>query len=129
MPKLANLVLLAPVAILLVGCGADSRSTMSVDESDTEPETNLQPPAEVTKAVFSEWRDARRGERQAELQNNPYWQWILESETSAFHANEHFGGPSSFDGNPVWEASRFGQSKTNLPDGRQVLIAGEHEDH
>jgi hypothetical protein len=29
---------------------------------------------------------------------------------------------------PTWCFSRFGQSETTLPDGRRVLIAGEHED-
>jgi hypothetical protein len=30
---------------------------------------------------------------------------------------------------PIWCAQRFGQSLTALPDGRVILIAGEHEDH
>ncbi len=30
---------------------------------------------------------------------------------------------------PIWPADRFGQSITELPDGRKVLVAGEHEDH
>ncbi|MEZ0324479.1 MAG: ankyrin repeat domain-containing protein [Fimbriimonas sp.] len=29
---------------------------------------------------------------------------------------------------PVWCAQRFGQSYTRMPDGRVILIAGEHED-
>ncbi|MEP5759324.1 MAG: hypothetical protein ABJ327_08490 [Litoreibacter sp.] len=30
---------------------------------------------------------------------------------------------------PVWSFSRYGRSATPLPDGRLVLIGGEHEDH
>lgn len=30
---------------------------------------------------------------------------------------------------PVWSFSRFGRTATVLPDGRLVLVAGEHEDH
>ena len=29
----------------------------------------------------------------------------------------------------MWCFDRFGQSTTTFPDGRMVLIAGEHEDH
>ena len=32
-------------------------------------------------------------------------------------------------GKPVWSFARFGRSATVLPDGRLVLVAGEHEDH
>src|SRR5262249_22947318 len=34
----------------------------------------------------------------------------------------------AFDAGPGWCFRRFGQSKTKLPDGRIVLIGGEHED-
>jgi hypothetical protein len=33
------------------------------------------------------------------------------------------------DGGPGWCFDRFGQSSTTLPDGRTILIAGEHEDY
>ena len=61
--------------------------------------------------------------------NNPLWHWLVESDTTAYFTNEHFDGPSSYDGNPLWESQRFGQSITTLPDGREILIAGEHEDY
>ena len=113
------------LSIALVSCGKNDSST--VENSDDNPEVT--PPAAVTNKVFKKWRDARRGKKHPQQLNNPYWEWILQTETSAWAANEHFGGPSSFGGNPLWEASRFGQSRTELPDGRTVLIAGEHEDH
>ena len=90
---------------------------------------HIQPPAEVTREVFVEWRDARRGKLAAEDLSNPYWSWLIESEESSWSANQHFNGPSSYGGNPAWSAERFGQSTTTLPDGRTLLIAGEHEDH
>ena len=89
---------------------------------------SIHPPAEVTAEQFHQWRNARRGTRIAEDMSNPYWSWLIESETSSWRANEHFGGPSSFDAGAAWSPDRFGQSRTTLPDGREVLIAGEHED-
>lgn len=90
---------------------------------------NIKPPKEVTAKLFAKWRDARRGKRVAEDLSNPYWSWLIQSEESSWAANQHFGGPSSYDGSPAWSAQRFGQSTTTLPDGRILLIAGEHEDH
>jgi len=87
------------------------------------------PPPEVSRELFLEWRDARRGHTPAEVMTNPYWCWLLGSGESAWSANERFGGPSSYGGNPLWSAERFGQSTTALPDGRSLLVAGEHEDH
>lgn len=36
--------------------------------------------------------------------------------------------PTYDKGGPVWSFSRFGMSHTRLPDGREIWIAGEHED-
>ncbi|NLT70505.1 MAG: hypothetical protein GXX91_07395 [Verrucomicrobiaceae bacterium] len=85
--------------------------------------------ADVTPEAFRQWRDARRGTRPAENLTNPYWTWLIRSGESAWAANEHFGEPSSFGGHPAWSAERFGQSTTLLPDGRTLLVAGEHEDY
>ncbi len=87
------------------------------------------PPPDVTPEVFRRWRDARRGAFAGEVLTNPYWSWLIQSDASAYGANQHFGGPSSFGGTPAWSADRFGQSEIELPDGRRVLIAGEHEDY
>lgn len=91
--------------------------------------TELSPPPEITPELFRRWRDARRGETVAEDLSNPYWAWLVRSQASAWAANQYFGGPSSVRGEPAWSADRFGQSETVLPDGRTVLVAGEHEDY
>ncbi len=106
--------------IILNSCKRSSPKPMS---------ENITPPEEVTAEVFAKWRDARRGKRVAEDLSNPYWSWLIRSVESSWAANQHYGGPSSYDGNPAWSAERFGQSTTTLPDGRILLIAGEHEDH
>ncbi len=61
--------------------------------------------------------------------NNPLWEWLIESGLDAYSANEACNGPSSIDAGPMWCFQRYGQSTTQLPDGRSVLIGGEHEDH
>jgi hypothetical protein len=69
------------------------------------------------------------GNANPQRMNNPLWEWLIESRLDAFSANEAFKGPSSIDAGPMWSFQRFGQSTTQLPDGRSVLIGGEHEDH
>ncbi len=86
------------------------------------------PPPEITRELFLEWRAARRGVRPAEDQTNSVWQWILDTNITAYHANEHFKGPSPFETGPGWCFNRFGRTVTYLPDGRRIIIAGEHED-
>ena len=61
--------------------------------------------------------------------NNPVWEWLIRSRFNAYLATERLKGPSALDAGPGWCFDRFGQSSTRLPDGREVLIAGEHEDH
>ncbi|HYM05004.1 MAG TPA: hypothetical protein VEU11_00450 [Terriglobales bacterium] len=48
---------------------------------------------------------------------------------NAYQATELLGGPSALDAGPGWCFERFGQTTTVLTDGREVLIAGEHEDY
>jgi ankyrin repeat protein len=45
---------------------------------------------------------------------------------NAWTARQHFGDERDL---PAWCAQRFGQTITRLPDGRTILIAGEHEDY
>ena len=95
---------------------------------DDEPVENWEPGPEITKALFKKWRNARRGTSHAEKMNNPVWQWLIQTRISAYQANQHFHGPT-FPAAAGWCCNRFGQSKTSLPDGRTILIAGEHEDY
>lgn len=61
--------------------------------------------------------------------DNPLWEWLARTRTNAYHANAMWQGPSSCSAGPMWCFERFGQSSTELPDGRIIHIAGEHEDH
>ena len=96
---------------------------MSDEEQDERPDSS------VTPELFRQWQSPRFGRSNPERMSNPVWEWLVRSGISAWSANEHFKGRSAFEAGPGWCFSRFGQSSTQLPDGRTVLIAGEHEDH
>jgi len=91
--------------------------------------SDLNPPSSITKELFAEWRSPRRGTSQAERMDNPVWQWMLEGDIGTYLVTEHFKLGSAMDLGPGWCSQRYGQSETTLPDGRVLLIAGEHEDH
>lgn len=86
------------------------------------------PPPVVTRELFLEWRAARRGAAHAERMTNPVWAWLARAPTvTAYQVRRHFG----LDDQPCgagWTNQRYGQSRTELPDGRVLAIAGEHED-
>lgn len=89
-------------------------------------------PASLTRALFLEWRKPRFGTKNPERMTNPVWQWLAaRPDLTGYAANQLFDGPSSYgEGGvgPCWSNQRYGQSKTSLPDGRVIFIAGEHED-
>lgn len=97
---------------------------------DREPD-DQQPPVDpaLTPDLFMEWRTPRFGEANPDRMNNPVWEWLIRSRLSAYQAGQRFNGPSAMDAGPGWCFDRFGQSSTELPDGRTLLIAGEHEDY
>lgn len=99
-------------------------------EDEREWAEDWTPPPEITREHFLEWRAARRGSHPAEDQTNPVWLWILDTNVTAFHANDHFKGPNPYerDTGPGWCFNRFGRTVTDLPDGRRIIISGEHED-
>ena len=82
----------------------------------------------VTRELFLKWRSPRFGSANPERMNNPVWEWQVRSKINAYEATQRKRGPSALDAGPGWCFVRFGQSSTQLPDGRTVFIAGEHED-
>jgi hypothetical protein len=94
-----------------------------VDGQDTNPDPS------ITRELFLQWRSPRAGRANPERLNNPVWEWLVRSRLNAYSANEKFNGPDSLGAGPCWSFKRFGQSSTLLPDGRKVLVGGEHEDH
>lgn len=95
------------------------------DETEDPEATHPMPLPEV----FLEWRSLRFGQANPEAMSNPAWEWLIRTRLSGHQATERMRGPSPFDVGPTWSFQRFGTSVTVLPDGREIHVAGEHEDH
>jgi len=124
----------AELARLYLDAGADpgdlsGESRRSFLGFSPEPDERRLQDIPVTAAEFQRARSPRSGRRNPEIMDEPFWQAMIRAGVSAYSGNKAFNGPSPFDAGPVWCAMRFGQSMTFLPDGRIVLIGGEHEDH
>lgn len=74
----------------------------------------------------------RRGDRNPQPLENPFYIEQIRRFDSAYGGlRRHFGkgaDPHPRQLSPVFSFDRFGRTVTRLPDGRLVLIAGEHED-
>ncbi len=120
----------AILALLLAGGCKQKDEVMSDSKMDfggDAAESIIIDPA-VTPELFLKWRAPRLGTSNPERMNNPVWEWLINSRASAFVVNERLKGPSPMEAGPGWCFDRFGQSSNQLPDGRVVFIAGEHED-
>lgn len=105
-------------------CGMMRRMEHPNDERDF----NL-PPPEIPHEEFLAWRSPRLGTTNPTDFSNPLWIWLVRCRLDAFNANKRLRGPSPFEAGPMWCFHRFGTSRTPLPDGRVIHVAGEHEDH
>ncbi|PCC71559.1 hypothetical protein SAMN02745121_01104 [Nannocystis exedens] len=98
----------------------------ATDDDDDAPEPSPPPPS-FSREEFLEWRCPRLGTTNPERMTNPVWTWIVQAGVNAWAANNQFDGPSALGAGPGWCFDRFGRSTTELPDGRIIQIAGEHE--
>ncbi|MBI3548732.1 MAG: ankyrin repeat domain-containing protein [Elusimicrobia bacterium] len=80
----------------------------------------------ATPREFERAKTPREGQSNPEEAHEPFWIGMIKSGISAYGGKSKYGDKKTA---PVWTADRFGQSLTFLPDGRIVLIAGEHEDY
>lgn len=87
------------------------------------------PPPEVTLAAYLEWRAVRHGVTNPEPMGNPVWAWLIDTGHSAYLAAALLPTAPPMSEGTRWCFDRFGQSTTELPDGRTVLVGGEHEDY
>lgn len=70
----------------------------------------------------------RFGKINPELMQIPFWQAMICEGCSAYTAKNIFNDTENWQ-EKVWCYDRFGRTITELPDGRIVEIAGEHEDY
>lgn len=77
-----------------------------------------------------EYREAKHrvfGTSNPQRMNYPFWKAMVAGGASAYHARARFEQGRT-DDDAVWCFNRFGKSISELPDGRVIEIAGEHED-
>jgi ankyrin repeat protein len=115
------------VVRLLVRAGADLNDINGEVRAEL---TRL--PRDGTVACTPEecWAAQHRvfGTANPERMNFPFWKAMVIGGASAYGARAKFEG-GRLDGGAVWCFDRFGKSLTELPDGRIIEIAGEHEDY
>jgi hypothetical protein len=83
----------------------------------------------VSPEAVRRGRARRYGRANPERMEELFWKEMIKAGINAYQAAEHCAGDSGESNSPVWCAQRFGQSITFLPDGRIVLVGGEHEDY
>ena len=98
---------------------------------------NLIPLQTITPEMFKKMSAPQEGISNPQIYDNPFYTEQIRSGNSGYAAKRDILGEEealsteSISANraPVWSFDRFGRTSTRLPDGRWVLIAGEHEDH
>jgi hypothetical protein len=91
----------------------------------------LLPVQTFSPADFARDHAPRSGIANPELCTTPFYLDQIRSIRSSNAARAELSGAGlkACDSGPVWSFERFGRSITQLPDGRRLLISGEHEDH
>lgn len=89
------------------------------------------PPQRIDPADVARLSRVTRGDRNPTACHNPFYLEQIRTFDSAWTGQKRLGGARRdvCGPGPVFSFDRFGRTATRLPDGRLVLIAGEHEDH
>lgn len=114
---------------MLMGSDFEEEYAREVAEQESDNRRKAEPAPELSPEEFLSWRSPREAEHHPVRLDNPLWHWLVRTRWSAYHANNTYSGPSSFDAGPAWCFERFGKSETSLPNGDIIHIGGEHEDH
>jgi len=87
--------------------------------------------AEISAAEYLKSCKRRFGTANPERMQVPVWEWMVRKGHNPYVARESLGLESNEDmpGNPDWCFDRFGAARVEMPDGRVITIAGEHEDY
>jgi hypothetical protein len=83
----------------------------------------------VSKEEYLVAKNQQFGKTNPELMDIAFWRDMVKTNFSAYEAKARFGEADFCGGSAVWCNQRFGRSLTELPDGRIIEIAGEHEDY
>lgn len=114
-------------ARLLIAAGDDIND---IDDSVRAAMTGVEHDGdlETTREAYESGKNRVFGTANPEVMKVPFWQAMVRSGVNAWRARDTFNDQDSLH-EPVWSYQRFGKSITELPDGRFIEIAGEHEDY
>jgi hypothetical protein len=114
----------------------------------------MKEPMNITREQFERERRPRFGATNPQRMVMPFWDWmirgddqpppddgcvlgrlglmlregILKSGYGPYRVRDLFQVPLNREDGPIWTFDRMGQTHTELPDGRIISVAGEHED-
>lgn len=83
---------------------------------------------EMTRELFERQHARRYGAGNPERMHVAFWEWMVRRGVPAYTAMWEFGLSHQCGRSPTWCFDRFGMTRTPMPDGRIICIAGEHED-
>jgi len=90
--------------------------------------SRLIPAQQITPEIFHAQKHRRFGTTNPEPVAYEYWLEAIRGETGGYYGRRDFG-IAERELPAIWSYDRFGMTTTELPDGRWVQVAGEHEDH
>ncbi|QIR36108.1 ankyrin repeat domain-containing protein [Tolypothrix sp. PCC 7910] len=84
----------------------------------------------INREQYLSGKYPRFGTANPEIMKIEFWHAMVRSHVTAYTARNTFNnGDNTFEDEAVWCFQRFGRTITQLPDGRIIQIAGEHEDY
>lgn len=86
---------------------------------------------EITREQFDTQRHRRFGTTNPERMENEFWHYMVRTKIYPLQIKAALGLSKDefYERNPVWcFGHRMGMTHTQLPDGREIYIAGEYED-
>ncbi len=128
-PLISNASTVAMARLLVEVAGAD---LADVYDGVRRTIARLPPTGELvtTAADYLAGKRRRFGTANPERMDDPFWRAMVFAGCKPYAARSAFGETAVEQwGEPVWCYDRFGRTTTELPDGRVLQVAGEHEDH
>ncbi|MDV7269582.1 hypothetical protein RYZ20_01575 [Thioclava sp. A2] len=112
-------------ALLEAGWTVNDLEDLAREQIRFVTEAYLLPKQAVKAPGFRDGAGEVRGKSNPEERTRPFYLEMLRTGDSSYNMQQRFPGLPDV----IWTADRFGQSTTQLEDGRWVQIGGEHEDH
>lgn len=81
----------------------------------------------IDRSTFEQQRKPRFGRANPEWMRLAFWEAMVREDEVPYTLRQQF--ETGDEDGPIWNFSRMGMTRTELPDGRTICVAGEHEDY